>query len=434
MSSDKKNFSHFINKIILGKDAQKWVDNKYIKETEKKINIKKENIRNNFGRKSNLIGSLKIERFIILECINLKKLKLTELDIIDCPQLTSVDLSELITLKSLFVSKCPKLTKLDLSHSKLTELTDLDVNNLIELDCSNTSIERLGLNRCPNLIKLNCSNNNKLINLDISSCSKLKYLDCSNTSKLTSLDLSNCPCIPDVLMPPNFGDKINFNKKNFKNILVIGHTGSGKSTLANVLTGTEVFKETGYGVSETKNFQKGDFEWEGTKYRVIDTVGIGDTKLSINKVLNRIEEAVHSVPEGINQILFVVSNNSTYEISTLGRLGLLRSYIFEHTTIVRTKFNNFMSRKECEKDKEILCKENETNAKIVKLCKGLIHVDNPSTNISNYDVDDDEPDINVNKINERTRKKSRNILLEHLEKVCKGKTLQIEHINIHKTS
>jgi energy-coupling factor transporter ATP-binding protein EcfA2 len=403
---------------ILRKKPQKWFDEKYSKE-EVNIDIRKENIRNVLGAKSNLHGSLKIEGFTKLIFINLKKLKLTSLEIINCPQ-----------LKDLFVSQCPNLTKLDLSHS-LNELTDLDVSNLIELDCSNTSIKKLSLNLCPDLIRLNCSNNSKLINLDVSNCFKLEFLDCSNcsNSKFTSLDLRNCPESIKVEHSPTLN--IIRKKENFRNILIIGHTGSGKSTLANVLTGTKDFKETEYGVSKTKNSQKGVFEWNETKYRVIDTVGIRNTKLSIDKVLHRTEEAVNSVPKEISQILFVVAKNFTDEISTLSQLGLTKSHIFEYITIVRTNFSNFKNKEMCEKDEEELCKENKTNAEIVKLCKGIIHVDNSPTNILSYDDDDDDNDKETNiNINKNNRKKSRTILLKHLDKVCKGKALQIDNINI----
>jgi len=77
--------------------------------------------------------------------------------------------------------------------------------------------------------------------------------------------------------------------------------------LANVLTDTNKFKESSYGVSETRNYQLEEFEHEGTKYRVIDSIGIGDTKLSKKDVLFRIAEGVYQMKDGINQVLFVTS-------------------------------------------------------------------------------------------------------------------------------
>ncbi|CAB4426364.1 unnamed protein product [Rhizophagus irregularis] len=398
-------------------NTQVWFDKNYFKDKEENIDIKKEDIRNVLGGRSNLYGSLKIEGFTKLISINLTKLKLTSLEIIDCPQLTEVELSELIKLESLFV-KCPRLTKLDCSRSQLIELTDLDVSNLIELNCSNTSIKKLSLNLCPDIIRLNCSNNNKLINLDVSNCFKLKFLDCSQ-SKLTKLDLRNCPESIEVIKPPDC--VITRKREKEKNILIIGCTGSGKSTLANVLTGTEDFKESEYDVSKTKCFQKGVFEWEGTKYCAIDTIGVGNTKLSIKLASNRIAEGVYSIPEGISQVLLVVGKNFTDEINTL---GLFESDIFGYTTIVRTKFSNFKNRDICEKNKEKLCGESETNAIIIKSCKGIIYVDNPPIKILDDSDDDDDKEANI-RINKKKREKSRIILLDHLKEVCQEEVLHM---------
>jgi len=63
-----------------------------------------------------------------------------------------------------------------------------------------------------------------------------------------------------------------------RNIILIGRTGQGKSTLANVITGTNQFKESDKGVSETKSAQEEILEDEGVKYRIVDTIGIGDTQ------------------------------------------------------------------------------------------------------------------------------------------------------------
>ncbi|GBB91402.1 hypothetical protein RclHR1_18680002 [Rhizophagus clarus] len=394
---------------MLRKNPQKWFDKSYFKEKEEIIDIRKEDIRNIVGGSSNLHGSLKIEDFTKLKSIVLKKLSLTSLEIINCPQLTRVDLSEFIKLESLFVSKCPRLTKLDLSHSQLYELTDLDVSNLIELNCSNTSIEELSLNLCPNIIKVICSNNKKLINLDISNCFKLEFLDCSNcsNSKFTWLDLRNCPENIIIIKPP--GLLLTRTKEKTKNILIIGCPDSGKSTLANVLTGTENFKESEYETSEIERFHKEVFEWKGTKYCVIDT-----------KVSNRIAEAACSISGGISHFLLVIGKDFRDEINTLGLIG---SDIFENTTIVRTKFSNFKSRVVCEKDKKKLCEESEINAKIVESCKGIIYIDNPPINIPSYDDDDDYDKEDIIRNNKKTREKSRAILLDHLEKVCKEEAL-----------
>jgi len=82
-------------------------------------------------------------------------------------------------------------------------------------------------------------------------------------------------------------------KKEIRNILMFGKTGNGKSTLANVLINEfkdkesfrEMFKESEGSVSETRDCQVESFSVGQITYRVIDVIGIGDTKLSAVDVL-----------------------------------------------------------------------------------------------------------------------------------------------------
>ncbi|GET52736.1 kinase-like domain-containing protein [Rhizophagus irregularis DAOM 181602=DAOM 197198] len=134
----------------------------------------------------------------------------------------------------------------------------------------------------------------------------------------------------------------------------------GKSTLANVLSGIVDSEE--HSISENENFQKKDFEWRGTKYRVVDTIGKEVT-------YEKMGELIHLIPEGLNQVLI--------------------DGIAEYITIVRTKFSNF-------KNESDLCRQSPDK---------LIFVD-------------DEDDEETIRINRKRRDQSRNILLEHLEKTC----------------
>jgi septin family protein len=84
---------------------------------------------------------------------------------------------------------------------------------------------------------------------------------------------------------------------NTRNILLIGRTGSGKSTLANVLMGENKFTESAKSISATKHVEEGTFEIdldkegnEKIRYRVIDTIGLGDTKMKPQGVLMRLAE------------------------------------------------------------------------------------------------------------------------------------------------
>ena len=111
-----------------------------------------------------------------------------------------------------------------------------------------------------------------------------------------------------------------------RNILLIGRTGSGKSTLGNVLINQnnnfeEVFKESDGSVSATKEIKEKIVEIDLTrdgsekrKYRIIDTIGIGDTKLTPQGVLTRLAEIGSRVKrEGLNHILFVTQGRFTKE-------------------------------------------------------------------------------------------------------------------------
>ncbi|PKY16995.1 hypothetical protein RhiirB3_484878, partial [Rhizophagus irregularis] len=183
-----------------------------------------------FNKIFNLSLFPKLESLSIIESSNLITFDcspsgLTNLEISDCSQLNQITgFSKLPKLDSLSVINCPKLTKLNCSSIKT--LIELEVSDLEELNCSNTSIEELSLNLCPNITKLTCLNNKKLNKLDLSNCSNLVDLNCTG-SILTSVDLSYCP--KSIKVEPS--DLIITQKKeNIRNILLVGCTGGGRST------------------------------------------------------------------------------------------------------------------------------------------------------------------------------------------------------------
>ncbi|RGB36415.1 hypothetical protein C1646_697338 [Rhizophagus diaphanus] len=120
-------------------------------------------------------------------------------------------------------------------------------------------------------------------------------------------------------------------------------------------------------------------------------------------------------------MLYVVDGRFTEEeISTFNMIedSIIQDKInfIDYVTLVRTKFDNFRSPEECDKDKEKMLEENENIAKIVKKCNDVIHVDNPPIKIEENDDDDNEYISHI-KINRYVRRKSRQKLLEYLEGV-----------------
>ncbi|GBB96840.1 hypothetical protein RclHR1_02850011 [Rhizophagus clarus] len=222
---------------------------------------------------------------------------------------------------------------------------------------------------------------------------------------------------PTLIIDNQVTQEITREKMNILNVLIVGRTGSGKSALCNVLSDTEEFEESGRSISVTNNFQKKDFKWHGKRYCVVDTVGIDNTRLSMNKVLHNIVEGIYSMQEGLSQVLFVIEGNFTAgetRIFNVLKNSIFSTDILGYVTIVRTKFSNFKNEEMCDINRDQLHSENEKIAEIIKSCRDVIHVDNPPTNIQIAD-EDDQHTVNNNK---KIRKRSREILLNYLNKAC----------------
>jgi len=194
-----------------------------------------------------------------------------------------------------------------------------------------------------------------------------------------------------------------------RTIVLIGSTGNGKSTIANVISDTNSFKESEEGISETRSIDIKSFkiESENIEYRIIDTIGIGDTRFSEREVLIRIAEAADAIKEGLNQILFVTSGRFTAQ--EIKAYTLLRKVIFaedmgKYTTVIRTKFPSFRRAERCKSDKEKMIAENDDIADIINSSKSFIHVNNLT--------EEEEPSL-------ASRKECRDILRMHLVVNCK---------------
>src|SRR6266487_350415 len=143
-----------------------------------------------------------------------------------------------------------------------------------------------------------------------------------------------------------------------RTILLLGRTGNGKSTIANVISDTNHFPESEYGVSETRGIQEGIFRAneenrENIDFHIVDTIGIGDTRFDEKEVLLKLAEATNAIKNGLNQILFVTSGRFTEEevrAYTLLRTVFFADDIGEYTTVVRTRFPSFRKAYKCRED------------------------------------------------------------------------------------
>ncbi|CAG8613527.1 1683_t:CDS:1 [Ambispora gerdemannii] len=198
-----------------------------------------------------------------------------------------------------------------------------------------------------------------------------------------------------------------WNRQNKRIILLIGRTGSGKSTLANVLTDSDNFKENAGSLSGTRENQVDEFDErlgdKVIKFRVIDTVGFGDTHLTDKEVLNKIAEASNDIKDGLNQIFFVITGKLTKEeihaFRLLTKIIFSDTKIVEYITIVRTHFTEFEDEDECEEDRQNL--QNELGV------INIIYVDNPPLK------------GRLSLFNQSIREESRKRLLAHLV-TCKN--------------
>jgi predicted GTPase len=204
-----------------------------------------------------------------------------------------------------------------------------------------------------------------------------------------------------------------------RNILIIGRTGTGKSTLGNVLINKngnfeEMFRENSESVSEI-NIKQATFEVpistdddsEKIRYRIIDTVGIENSRLTPYGVLSKLAEVAEQIKaEGLNHIFLVTEGKFTKE--EIKVYDLLSSVIFnrdalKYTTVVRTRFPKFKESEKCQRDRETLRRENPDLAHILNNVN-IIYVNNPSLQGEQIEI------------NKKTREASRDNLINHL--VC----------------
>jgi len=192
-----------------------------------------------------------------------------------------------------------------------------------------------------------------------------------------------------------------------KTILLIGRTGRGKSTLCNVIIGKNIFKEGEFSVSQTKQSQSETINHQGVNYVVIDTVGLGDTKLTERQVLDHLASSFSLVSSSIDQIIFVFNGKFTQEEIDAYRLlkTLFGQDVSHITTIVRTEFSKYRDINACEIDKQLIMNESNDHRDIVSRCYKFIHLNNMN--------EDDQP-------SQENRKDARTRILIHLNSCHKS--------------
>ncbi|RIB19845.1 AIG1 family-domain-containing protein [Gigaspora rosea] len=214
-----------------------------------------------------------------------------------------------------------------------------------------------------------------------------------------------------------------------KNILLVGNTGSGKSSIANTLTNTNDFEVGGDSPnSVTKWVQTGEFKFDGVNYRIIDTIGIGDTELSQEQVLYKILEGINQyIEEGLYQIFFVTNSTVKFTESEKKTYELFEGETFfgkkmgDFTTIIRTKFSGFRDSEKCKKHMQEL-DNNKQASEIIKKCNDVVFINNfqpKGEKQTGKTLLDCLRTIFIENFQSQERKHSRKILLEYL-KNCKN--------------
>ncbi|CAJ1424836.1 unnamed protein product [Effrenium voratum] len=123
--------------------------------------------------------------------------------------------------------------------------------------------------------------------------------------------------------------------------VLIGMTGVGKSATANTLCGAKRAFETGSSVvSVTAAVRVRDYSFAGSRWRVIDTPGLGDTNKSHEAIRSELLETFRYAPHGIAAFVVVVPKGRfTAEMEQRVReaLDIFGGQAIRHTMIAVTR-------------------------------------------------------------------------------------------------
>lgn len=432
---------HFLENFSKERKAQKWIDFFYPRAKRKEI----EEL--DISEK-NLTGTLDLTDFHNLEELYCHGNNLTKID---------------FSNNSPSKLKILQIAKNNFSEKNLSFLSEFENLKVLNVSENNFSGSLKHLEKLTNLRSLDISDTDISDGLNYLSSEKLESLFCRIENKTDA----KCFRISEILESYHLGydnydfkawkeefllkkdGKNSWERGKIKNILLIGWTGGGKSTLANVLSNSNEFEE-GESFASTTNQAKCKVikvksgKGEEIEYRIIDTVGLGDTERSSNDKIKKLEKLLKKfsekgketgsksvedyIYEGISQIFLVISEKLTDNIIEEYLLisdFLFDKEVFKHITIVKTKFPNFENENCCKETTESLIsllneKKNEINKKIIEkiIEKGrIIYVDNP---LQLKIVDEkkmSEREIAKNKSNIEDRKRSREKIFNYLEEI-----------------
>nr|CAG8539834.1 9336_t:CDS:2 [Entrophospora candida] len=180
----------------------------------------------------------------------------------------------------------------------------------------------------------------------------------------------------------NDNDRDNKNGKEVEiiTVMLVGSAANGKSTLASVISGSKIFDESHNTIRSTKNTNTRNFLIDGKIYRIVDTIGLGNSRMELKEVLSKLLEAAETIKCGINQILFVtkgIFSGPEIEIFETLQSLIFDEDVFKYTTIIKTNFAEFEDDDECEKDYNDMISEDDKISQFIKSCKKVIHLDNP---------------------------------------------------------
>ncbi|KAF2071853.1 hypothetical protein CYY_006845 [Polysphondylium violaceum] len=168
-------------------------------------------------------------------------------------------------------------------------------------------------------------------------------------------------------------------------VLLIGKKNSGKSTLGNEILNSEYFLESHLDFKENikKEHQKEEIIIDQVRYVIVEVNGLGNPELGDQDMINIFSNACYQVPNGFNQIFYttseIIDETEEKHFNCISNFIFGSTDLFQHITLVRTKFPDFENRKHCEADLELcLGKSNLCFWNFIKGSNKVIHVNTPS--------------------------------------------------------